>query len=178
MPTAEPSVAASAEADVAQELLQGGEVIVLAIRPSPWYVLIVSRSVWLTAGLVAALVGLGQAVGQVGVAGSNVVFAVCGGAAAVGVVSGALRWVGRLYILTNRRVLRIRGMVRPDVCQVLLTEMRSAELSVSVSERLVGVGTLLFPTDGGDSGDSAWECIARPAEIQQQVEQTRRRARP
>ena len=64
-------------------------------------------------------------------------------------------WLG-LYVLTNRRVLRVSGAVREAVQQCLLRYIARAEVSVSPAERLLGVGSLSFESSDPAARQAHW----------------------
>ena len=76
------------------------------------------------------------------------------------------QWAGTLYVLTNRRVLRIRGAMKVTITGCTLKEIRHiALLTVGLVERLGGVGSLFFQTDKGNLADGEWRYISRPGEV-------------
>lgn len=168
--------AAEAEVSSAEQILQGGEEIILAIKPSPWFVLLVSWPVLLAAGAVAgATWGAGEwlnaTLPQAGI------YFFCGAAAAVRIVVASLQWMARLYMLTNLRVMRIRGVMQADIRVHLLQKIARTQCSAEPGERILGVGTLSFEVPGEDTAESAWVHIAKPHEVEDAVNQAIRRSR-
>ncbi len=202
-PSAPPAVAPPAA--LAAGILNDGELILLAVRPSLWYILLVSWPVLAGLAIVAAaawaldrggiwdlplrdmasflsVVALGRLVWAMG------------------------QWLGRMYVLTNRRVLWILGMLRVQVHQCSLLRIQEVCLTGSRPERIVGVGTLAFvlrerpsapppaapadntggPTDASPEDPDvlapdiplpAWTTLSRPREIQQAIEHAIHRVR-
>ena len=171
---AEKPVVVTAPVHVPVELLDGGEVVILAIKPSPWFVLFDSLQ-WIVAGLVV-VAGAGLADGRVAwvsyptLIRGIVVLLACRLAFAL------LRWVSRFYLLTNRRVLKIHGVLRPRVLDLTLTDILNTRVTVAGHERLASLGTLRFACRHPVSGDSAWNHIARPDEVHAQVRRAIERA--
>lgn len=193
-PTAEPAAAAHRAAEVAAErILRDGETILLAIKPSPWFVLLVSWPVLLIAGGAAAAVAL--AAEGFGVAlPVRTIGWFCAAAAAGRVVMACFQWAGRLYVLTDLRVIWMRGVARVEVLDHPLRRIELAEVAASPGQRLLGVGTLCFEPPAAprsaaaaDADNSlaavagpcehAWVDIARPAQVAKAVNDAIRRMR-
>lgn len=157
-------------------LLDGGEIVHLAIKPSPWFVLLVSLR-WVLVGIAIMVLsmmedlpipftskwylyhlGLWMAVGRL--------------------AWGMLEWVSRLYVLTNRRVMRIRGVFSVEVFTCSLDRIQNTYITLSVSERLTRTGTVTFQTAaaGGAGGAASWRVISRPLEVHEQLREAVRRA--
>jgi len=163
-------------AAVFRQRLEDGEIVILAVRPSKWFVVHLSWPLLVGVAIVAAagLAG-GRWFGQQ-VDGRMITLA-CAAVAAIRVVVACLQWLGRLYILTDRRVMRIKGMFHEDCYQCPLKKIGRIDMSDSAPQRLVGVADLLFHrTDGKAVPDSNWICLAEPQEVRQAVEEARKRA--
>lgn len=160
---------------VPAHLLDGGEIVILAIKPSLWFVPLTSaRWLILSVVLFAAaniswlsphVAGYLRLIGYLGCAGR--------------LGWAMLQWVSRLYVLTNRRVMRLRGVFNVELFQCELTRVQSVVLSASLPERLVRSGTILIQTAGAlgsASGTAAWRIVARPLEVHQKLSEAIRRA--
>ena len=161
----------------AQSLLDGDDVILMAIKPSGWYVIMESWAVL----VVTVVLGIGAFVADrvyftqiplrlmgylcLGIAGGRTGFA-------------CIQWVGCLYVLTTHRVLTVTGVLKVVIEESSLHNIERSVLSATSVERLVGVGTLMFQDPEGRIPSSGWEHLARPEEIQEVVDQAIRRARP
>lgn len=158
----------------ADALLTGDEIIQLSIKPSLWFIAFVSFR-W-TAGLLilsAALFVLARESGSV-LQWIACELAVCGAMLRVGI--GALQWASRLYVLTNRRVMRFRGVMSVDVAQCRLEQIAQVELRRSGAQPLLRLGTLrIFPT-APNAPRVSWEHVARPAEVERIVREAAQRS--
>jgi uncharacterized membrane protein YdbT with pleckstrin-like domain len=168
-PSAEPAAISSPLAvAVPARLLEDGEIVILAIKPSGWFVVLSSFPVLVAAAAVAAVVHFtGEFLGSQ--ATQRAVLALCVVAACVRVLVGALQWMSRLYVLTDRRVIRVRGVLHEEVCQRLLRQIANVTLAASAPERLMGVGSLYLDVAGGAAGSIDWTYLARPGEVRQIV---------
>jgi len=149
---------------VPEHLLDGGEIVYFAIKPSAWYVLLTSLR-WIVVAVVIALIASGDFISEndrwygyriaVIVAGARIGWAM-------------LDWASRLYVLTNRRIMRIRGMFNAELFECPLARIQNTHLRLSVPERITRTGTLTFQTAAG-GGTASWRVVARPLEVYERV---------
>lgn len=164
-------------------VLDGGEIIELSVKPSLWYVLSVA---W---RFVAGCIALAAAVWLIAPpsvypAGAVVIGACCA-AVALRLGLAALQWATRLYVLTNRRVLRFRGVLEVDVAEVPLVSIEKIEPRVSQTQRLLGLGTIRLTRQldarveerCGAPRVLCWEDLAAPRCVYQRLVAAVRRAR-
>ena len=148
-------------------VIDGGEIIIFAIKPSmwrpvldsvPWLVMTVLLALALTVlgtpfpGLSLTLTG--EAILLVG-------FARLGYA--------VVRWVPTWYVLTNRRVIDIRGVRAPQIWSCVLIEVRNTYVNVSPPERMARLGSISFVTDRPDEPPRTWQSIAKHDEVNARV---------
>lgn len=159
---------------VPAHLLDGGEVVHFAVKPSAWFVVIVSLR-WLALAVAVAVLArrdLFPHASQwylyqlaVVLAGARLAWAI-------------LEWVSRLYVLTNRRVMRIRGVFNVELFECPLGKLQNTYATFSVPERLTRVGTITFQTAAGPPGGAAsWKIVSRPLEIHEKLREAMRRDR-
>ncbi len=176
-PAADPVAAAPAVCvDVPQEVLADGEIVILAIRPSGFFVLLSAWPVLAVVGVIAAglLVGtlfVSQAVRTVGLA-------MCVGALVERLVSVGLQWYRRLYVLTNRRIMRIEAGPANRINEVPLSVISRPVLNQSTAQRALGVASIDFVTEGDRiCADITWSHISRGSEVLQIVSEAISRSR-
>lgn len=167
------TVGYSAEAVVPTHLLDGGEVVVFAIKPSPWFVFFRSFR-WLIGLTLVALIG--SMVGE-GFVGADTLIQTVAAAAALVVGVTLLQWVSRLYVLTNRRMMRFRGVLSVEILETPLVKIDEVTLSVAPYERPTRLGTLYFETPDDATGPVCWFHVARPQEVHREVSDAIRRAK-
>jgi hypothetical protein len=179
-PSAEQVALPTAAVMVPERLLNEGEIVILAIKPSIWFVAIVSWQVIavgcivpLAAHVTAWLFETDLPVDQ------DTLNLICLAAMAARLCTACLQWMGRLYVLTNLRVLRIKGLLRPDVWSCLLTQISEVRLWSTALNRLIGLGSLQFigsstrqSTPCQVTADTAWIHIAQAARVQQIIQAT------
>ena len=177
-PSAEPadlSIAAGALAPAVR--IEDGEVVILAVKPSRWFVLLVSWPLLLLAAVVAGAAYLaGEALGTA--VNQRLVALLFSAVACARLTAACFQWQGRLYVLTDRRVIRLRGMFREELWQCPLRGLGGIHLSATLLERLFGVGSLLFErNDGRGSVEGEWIHLADPKEVHRLVQEAWSRTR-
>ncbi|MFW5839166.1 MAG: PH domain-containing protein, partial [Planctomycetota bacterium] len=88
-----------------------------------------------------------------------------------------LQWMKRVYILTNRRVIRFRGLFRTEIFDCPLTGIQSASLSQSSGERFFRVASLFFEIPGMEPDAGVWLHLPRPHDVEEIVQQALRQSR-
>jgi membrane protein YdbS with pleckstrin-like domain len=173
---AEPMLA-RASAMLPAQLLQPGEVIILLLKPSPWFILLVPLRfiavVLLCAALAILLIRKGY---DIGVGRHDVVIA---SLALIGVrlFWQMLEWLSRVYVLTDQRVIRVKGVLNVQVFECPLQKIQQTDLILPLLQRLFWLGTLGFATAGTAVHEAFWFMVARPLDVHQKVIETLRRYR-
>lgn len=151
---------------VPAQLLDRDEIVILAVKPSLWFVLFVSAR-WLAfAGVIIASAGLFEQPFML-----DTLTLVQGAAAiaAARVGLALLQWASRLYVLTNRRIMRVRGILRVDVFECQLSRIQNTFLILSWYERVTSTGTIGFATAGTGGVEAAWKHVNNPLELHEQI---------
>ncbi len=148
-------------------VLDGGEIVLLATKPSMWRPVFDSAPWLVTCCLLAGvLTWLGKPLPGLSLtATAQVVLLVAFARVGLAVV----RWVPRWYVLTNRRVIDIRGVRSPRIQACLLVEIRNTYLNSSAAEKLTRLGTITFVTDEANKVSRLWQSIAKPEEVHTKI---------
>jgi len=177
-PAADPgSLSVTIASATVQDRLADGEAIILTVRPSGWLILLMS---WPLLAGVAAIVAVSVAASWYCAydVDNNMVMLICLAVGSLRVTIACCQWQGRMYILTDRRVMRIRGVFNEDCYQCPLKNIRQVHLSSTLPERIVSVASLMFDRiDEKPVPDADWICLANPREVQQAVEKAMKRAK-
>ncbi|MEX2215189.1 MAG: PH domain-containing protein [Phycisphaeraceae bacterium] len=154
------------------ELIQPNEIIILLLKPSLWFVLLPSLS-FLIGLVVLAVVAitLRNAGHLTYLTRQDIVLCVIG-LAGIRLFWQFLEWLSRIYVLTDQRIIRIKGVLRVQVFETPLKKVQHTETVFTVKERIVGVGTILFATAGTASYEAAWLMVAQPLEVHRIVVQS------
>jgi len=158
------------------ELLDPDEIIILLIKPSPWYILLTSLG---TLGVVAlgviATIMLDRA-GVLPILRRDAILFLTA-IAGLRLFWQFLEWLSRVYVLTDRRVIRVKGVVRVHVFEAALKRIQHTNTYFSLAERLLGLGSIGFFTAGTGQAEAYWLMLTDPLTIHQTLVKTLRRYR-
>jgi membrane protein YdbS with pleckstrin-like domain len=152
---------------VPAQLLDGGETVLLAIKPSLWFIAFNSVR-WI---LILSLVVVGvlwMSPGWQPVEPRLLIQAAIG-FMVLRLAVATLQWVSRLYVLTNRRIMRIRGVFNVDIFEANLTRIQNTYLRLNWYERVFRLGTIDLSTAGTGGIEASWENVARPLEVHEAI---------
>ncbi len=79
-----------------------------------------------------------------------------------------LNWYNEQYLVTNRRVIRIRGVINKHVSDSSLEKVNDVVLEQSIVGRILGYGTVQIIT-GSDIGVDIFRHIARPVHFKTEM---------
>lgn len=158
------------EAPVAAvQLLDGGEIVEFSIKPSLWFILLSSLKVVVAALAMAAGVAIIALSGDGWTQRSAVFFAGILFVALVRVLIGSLQWASRVYVLTNRRAMRVSGVLDVSVVDCPLARISAAHVRMTISHRLLRLGTIRMTPADDRLPTVNWEHVARPAMIHERL---------
>lgn len=154
-------------------ILRDGEVVLLILKPSMWY--IVFSSMRFAAAVLIVAIAAQLWLHQPHVAGS---VAYAGAFLLAGrVMWAALHWMGRLYVLTDLRIVRLSGVFNVEIFDCALRKVAGTRLTRTFREKLWRLGSIeIIPADDS-CPPSTWQTVGRPAEILAKVQATIERAR-
>ncbi len=152
---------------VPAHLLDDGEQVILAIKPSMWFIVFTSARligviVLLIAGMRFFHIEFAYAIQQ-----RIYQFAVA--IIILQLIIAFLQWISRLYVLTDRRIMRIRGVFNVDIFEAPLNKIQNTFLTLAIHERLFGLGSIHFTTAGTGGIEASWQNINRPLEVHEIV---------
>jgi hypothetical protein len=150
---------------IAPTLLVPGEIVIFELKPSLWYVFLVSAPIVAIGALVLYLAStireLPDSARQMGVVLGVSIMGLRGAVA-------LLEWLGRTYVLTDRRALKQSGVVNVQVQSLNLEEVANLFVAQAAAQRALSIGTLFFRPVGAGL-PLAWEHIRRPSEVHARV---------
>jgi dephospho-CoA kinase len=147
----------------APSFVPAGERILIAVHPSPWLIVLSSARVLLIVALLAGGAGVVSPILTQAAAPGWLVWGLVGIGAAK-LVWELLDWVGRAYILTDRRVLRAAGVLRRHIADMPLDRVQHMTLDRTLGERVLGLGTIGFATAGAAGMEAYWIAVDHPEE--------------
>jgi len=166
--TAASAVPAFAVPGSVQAVLAPDEIVILVLRPSALYIVLSSL------GTLAASVVIATTLAWT----STFAWSAWSepGGIAVGVLLAAARltwgwldWYTHAFVLTDRRVIARRGVLRTALYEAPLVMIQNTVVVQSLRERIFGLGTIGFATAGRSTFDAYWETVRRPFVLHGQV---------
>lgn len=173
---ADPTLA-QANAMLPAQLIQPGELILLLLKPSPWFILLVPMRFIAVVVLSALLVVLFERRGiYIGLERNDLIIATL---AIIGLRLSwqLLEWLSHVYVLTDQRVIRVRGVLNVQVFECPLGKIQQTDLILPLAQRLCWLGTIGFATAGTAGHEAFWLMVAKPLEVHAKVVETMRRYR-
>lgn len=166
-----------ANAMLPAELLQPGEIIILLIKPSPLFILLVPMRFIAVVLLCAMLIGqlLSRGI-NLGIDQHDLIIATL---AVLGVrlFWQMLDWLSQVYVLTDQRIIRVMGVLNVHVFECPLQKIQQTDLILPLIQRLFWLGSIGFATAGTAAHEAYWLMVARPLEVHNKIVQTLRRYR-
>ncbi len=165
--------AASTAKAAAKLALDGDEIVQFSIKPSPWFIALVSLKWVLAMALLGAALALAIRGGWTqGVVALNVVV----GVAALRVAVATLQWASKLYVLTNRRVMQFKGVLNVSVAECRLAKITAIDVDVFWYGHALRIGSIrMKPLDPG-SRTLTWDDVAHPQEVHELLVRAIRKA--
>lgn len=151
-------------------LLHGNEIVILLVRPSVWYLL--ASSLRFSTVVVLVAVWLGPRAMAYHWLQFQTLVTLSAILIAVRIAYAIMDWLSHWYMLTNCRIITIKGVRQPIFFQASLSKLSDVQLIRTPLERLLGLGSIGFSTDSHINPDSLWHWIARPERVHQQIVRT------
>lgn len=155
---------------VPESLLLPGEIVIILLKPSMWLIILSSlRELTIVTIFYAIAFWLEYQYDALHVNTKEI-------NTAAGFIYGAILlyrfidWVARLYVMTDRRIIRVKGIFKVDVYTARLSKIQNLKLFFTVRERVCGIGTIGFSTAGEDGIEAYWLMIAKPLKIYEKIE--------
>ncbi|MCH8822305.1 MAG: PH domain-containing protein [Planctomycetes bacterium] len=149
-------------------LVEDDEIIILFLRPSPLYIILASLGRLLVIAVITlSLMYVGRRFSLAYI--DTIAFG-------LGVIIGlaqlawqGLEWWSRIYILTDRRIIRQKGVLRPTVFSEKLRDIQHTSVFRKLRERAMGLGSIGFTATGSDVFDAFWVMIRDPFTVHKTV---------
>lgn len=158
-------------ATLSAELVSDDEVVVLLLRPSLWYIPLAALGSLVIIALITFCMAYLARISWIGWTDTQA-FALGLGLAGIRLGWQFLEWWSRVYILTDRRVIRRMGVVRVVIFEAPLRNIQHTSIFATLRERIFGLGTIGFATSGSDVFDAYWVMVHRPYAVHKVVTET------
>ena len=144
-------------------VIDGGEIVVLAVKPSLWRP-VFDSSAGLVISVLLAVVLTTLNVPLAGLSATTTAqLVLLIGFAGLGLA--VVRWTTTWHILTNRRIIDIHGVRTPRITACLLVHVRNTYLHASLAEKATRLGTITSVTDEPNRPPHVWRSVAHPDEV-------------
>jgi uncharacterized membrane protein YdbT with pleckstrin-like domain len=171
-----PVDAVKAAALLPEDLIQNGEIVILLLKPHPLFIILAWLKLLVMLILVTVIgvvidekINYGASRQNIIITGSIVILA--------RLVWQFLEWLSRTYVLTDRRVIAVGGVLRVRVFEAPLSRVAHTEVVFSIRERLFMLGSIGFFTAGTAGAEAFWLMLAKPMQIHRTVIESLRRYR-
>ena len=161
-----PGTAAPLAALMTRHILQDGEIILLILKPSIWFIILSM----LRFAAAVLIVMIAATVFDDRMPGTARAYVEVGTTLLAGRLMWAvLQWMSRLYILTDLRIIRLSGVFTLNVFDCPLRKVARTRILYTVRERILGLGSVeIIPADE-KYPIGTWQTIARPVAINDQI---------
>ena len=160
----------SIESASIQQLLQDDETVLLAIRPSPWFIIVDGGWVYFFfITLVLLLAWLTHQPWAPVILPESQIFPLLATILSIRVVWKFLDWANRLYVLTDQRIMRRRGVIQFSLIEAPLDRIQHSAIFTRVIERALSLGTIGFATAGSGLFEVVWEMVPNPLQVHRTV---------
>jgi uncharacterized membrane protein YdbT with pleckstrin-like domain len=160
--------------DYIEQQLSAGEQILYVARQ---HVFVLVTNILAELALIALLVAAGVAshmafdatsvmVGDM--TASNLILVICVAISIVVLISGLidyLRWTSEQYVVTDRRVIQVRGVLTKRAIASSLEKINDVELRQSLFGRMFNFGTVAILTASGEESTNTMDRIADPVKF-------------
>jgi len=170
---------------IPRKFLSSDERVVFESRPSGWLYM-KSASLALLIAIVAAVIFAWKWIPSVpdlpmissAINGSDgdivqLAFAAVAVLAFVFFVARWLRWSSTVYVATDERVIKQKGILSKTYEDIPVTMITNIDMAQSLGKRYMGYGTLVFSTQGlgGRTADMIWEAVPSPMTVRRKLQE-------
>ena len=163
---AAPARVSSLAALLTGHLLQNGEIVLLVCKPSLWFIVLTSLR-W--AAVIAILLVAAKIYDQK-LPANNALYVEAGVFVLAGRIMWAIvQWMGRLYVLTDLRILRLAGIFSVDIFDCPLRRVARTRIVYTTRERITRLGTIEIIPDDEKIPVAQWQMVAKPLVVHDQI---------
>jgi hypothetical protein len=152
---------------VPAQILHEDEIVLLLAKPSLFWILYSSAPFLLATALLGILAAQVSNLANV----TPYTVSLIAVLVATGrLIWALLVWTSHIYMLTNIRILTIKGVINVHMFQAHLRKIQSTRVYRPLGQRLFSTGTLGFSTAAAAGApESTWTMIHRPLETHEQI---------
>ncbi len=148
-------------------VLDPTEIVLLVVKPSAWMIVLDALRTFL---IVASLTFLAARIlpERFESIEPQLIYAIAASIMGLKVFWLFLGWVWRIYILTDKRVVVVSGVLRLKVHERPLNQIQGLQVHHTFLERNLALGTLAF-TITDTTGELLWRSVANPAQTAEEA---------
>ena len=171
---AAPPFSPSLAALLATHILRDGELVLLILKPSLWFVLL--SSLRFIAGVL--ILTIAAKIFDAHLPGPNRDYLETGlTIIAARLMWATLQWMGRLYILTDLRILCVWGIFNVELFDCPLRKVARTRLVRGLAEQVLGVGSIEIIPQDESVPFGVWQTVGRARQVHEQILATISRAK-
>jgi hypothetical protein len=160
---------------LSKHILRDGEIVILMLKPSVWFIPLSSLRFAAVVLLLMAATRVFDdylpALNRLAVLETGIFLIMAR------VMWATLQWTQRLYVLTDMRILTIAGVFNAQVFECALRKVARTRLIFSSRERLTRLGSIEIIPMQDDAPEGLWQTISKPRAIHEQIVATINKAK-
>ena len=154
----------------AEKVLHDDEEIILLIKPHQWNIFLSSLPMLLSLAIVSLAINYLHASGNfISDSLYNLMIFICMIAGIVQVFAATIAWNAKFYVLTNRRVLLIKGAIYLQITDCDLKLIKSIEVAKIGFEKFTKLGTVRIEVRDNPYLEIDWINLADPDDIKNKI---------
>jgi hypothetical protein len=165
-------IATPLQALLTAHILSDGEIVLLLLKPSPWFIVFTSLKFSAAVIICAIAAKLSQDKVRIGGIAQTATLLISGR-----VMWSTLQWMGRYYILTDLRILRVGGVFRVEIFACGLRKVARTRVLRTLKDTLVNIGQIEIIPQDEQLPIGVWQSVPRPRLVQEQIIAAIRKAR-
>lgn len=149
-----------------RRVLRDGELVLLIIKPSRWFTVLSCLKFF----AIVMIFTIGAILKEESLPGNQreyieIAIVLC----AARFMWAISRWMSKLYVLTDLRIIALSGVFKIDIFDCPLRKVARTRLLRPFKERLFRIGSIeIFPSDD-EIPEGFWQMIRRPKKVHEQI---------
>lgn len=150
-------------------MLQQDEIVLLLVKPSLWFIFLTSLRFMLVVTFLCVLIIRGFALNAASYLTPQTLATTAALVSLGRLIWALLVWTSHIYLLTNQRLVTIKGVLNVSIYQANLRKIQRTILYRPLMERLLGLGTIGFATAATNTFDSSWVMIPHSLQTHESI---------
>ena len=156
----------------AEKVLRGDEEIILLIKPNQWNILLSSLPMLFSLGIIAAALNfLHYRFDMFSDSLYGLMIFICMIAGIVQIFAATIAWNAKFYVLTNKRVLVLKGAIYLQITDCDLGRIQSVYTDRLGFERFTKLGTVRIEVKDNPYLEIDWINLSEPDDVAEKIGQ-------